>query len=107
MWNSLSPEVQKVILDVGKEYGKKLAGDIKTLEADIRSKMKSAGATVIDLPRSEVKAWAAVSEKESLEKWVKKAEERKQPGKVLMDRAKKLVRKILKVATSSEYIPEA
>jgi TRAP-type C4-dicarboxylate transport system substrate-binding protein len=96
VWNSLSPEVQKAISDVGKEYGKKLAGDIKTLEAEIRGKMKSAGATVVDLPVSEVNAWAAASEKESLEKWVKKAEEQKQPGKALMDRAKKLAEKYSK-----------
>lgn len=96
VWDGLSTEVQKAISDVGKEYGKRIAGDIKTLEAEIRGKMKSAGATVIDLPVSEVNAWAAASEKESLEKWVKKAEEQKQPGKALMDRAKKLVEKYSK-----------
>ncbi|HOP86713.1 MAG TPA: TRAP transporter substrate-binding protein DctP [Syntrophorhabdaceae bacterium] len=96
VWNSLSPEVQKVMLEIGKEYGKKLADDIKKLEADIRTKMKSAGATVLDLPVTEVNAWAAASEKESLEKWLKKAEEQKQPGKALMDRAKKLIEKYSK-----------
>jgi len=96
VWDGLSPDVQKVITDVGKEYGKKIASEIKTLEVDIKNKMKTAGATVIDLPVSEVNAWAAASEKDSLEKWVKKAEEQKQPGKVLMDRAKKLVEKYSK-----------
>jgi len=96
VWDGLSPDVQKVITDVGKEYGKKIASEIKTLEVDIKSKMKTAGATVVDLPVSEVNAWAAASEKESLEKWVKKAEEQKQPGKGLMDRAKKLVEKYSK-----------
>lgn len=96
VWDGLSPDVQKVITDVGKEYGKKIASEIKTLEIDIKNKMKTAGATVVDLPVSEVNAWAAASEKDSLEKWVKKAEEQKQPGKALMDRAKKLVEKYSK-----------
>ncbi|HOE16114.1 MAG TPA: TRAP transporter substrate-binding protein DctP [Syntrophorhabdaceae bacterium] len=96
VWDGLSPEVQKVISEVGKEYGKKIAGEIKTLEVDIRSKMKAAGATVVDVPVSEVNAWADASEKESLEKWIKKAEEQKQPGKALMERAKKLAEKYSK-----------
>jgi TRAP-type C4-dicarboxylate transport system substrate-binding protein len=96
VWDGLSPELQKVISDVGREYGKKIASEIKTLEVDIRNKMKAVGVTVVDLPVSEVNAWAAQCEKESLEKWVKKSEEQKQPGKALMERAKKLVEKYSK-----------
>jgi TRAP-type C4-dicarboxylate transport system substrate-binding protein len=93
VWNGLSPEVQKVIAEVGREYGKMLAGEIVTLEADIRNKMKAAGATLVDLPVAEVNSWAAMCENASLERWVKTAEEQRQQGKALMERAKHLVEK--------------
>jgi TRAP-type C4-dicarboxylate transport system substrate-binding protein len=93
VWDNLGPEVQKMISEVGKEYGKKIAGDIKTLEIDITKQMKTAGTTLVDVPVSEVNAWADACENASLEKWVKTAEEQKQPGKALMERAKKLADK--------------
>lgn len=60
-FNSFSPEIQKILLDTGKDIELKAAREIIPLKYnELMKKYKAAGITFIDFPDSEIAKWAAL-----------------------------------------------
>lgn len=60
MWDSMPPEVQKVLADVGEEYSQKLAVQMQTIAGIFEKKMEEEGTKFSTLPEAERKKWATM-----------------------------------------------
>lgn len=58
VWNKISPANQKIILEVGAEAGKNLAGRTDKMIEDAIVTIKASGGTIIDFPAPEKAKWA-------------------------------------------------
>ncbi|MBW1971846.1 MAG: hypothetical protein DRG20_00070 [Deltaproteobacteria bacterium] len=92
-WKKLSPDIKKIISDVGKEYSKIEADKIIALEKEYKEKMKAKGCEIIEISKDEVKKWASICEEASKSKWLKRAQKEGVKGKELMERSSKLIKK--------------
>jgi TRAP-type C4-dicarboxylate transport system substrate-binding protein len=92
-WNSLSSEDQKVIAEVGREYGEFQSGKIIELEQDYINQMAAKGTIVSIAPKEEVAQWANNCEADAKARWVKEAQEKGFPGKELMQLVSELIQK--------------
>jgi TRAP-type C4-dicarboxylate transport system substrate-binding protein len=83
VFESFPPEIQKIFIEVGKEYTKKLA-EAQTARADnaIRD-MKKGGAKVVTLSPAEQKRWAGKLPNIPME-WAASMEAKGQPGKAML-----------------------
>ncbi|MCJ7717726.1 MAG: TRAP transporter substrate-binding protein DctP, partial [Anaerolineales bacterium] len=91
--NKLPEDVQKAILEAGKEYSEIEAAKILALEQDYGDKMKKAGCTITEISNEEVKKWANLIEPESKVKWLDKLKAQGTQSKEIMDRASQLIEK--------------
>jgi len=99
VFESFPPEMQKIFIDVGKMYNKKLA-EAQAARADqAMAAMKAGGATVVYLSENERKRWADKLPNVPMQ-WAESMEEKGLPGKAMLkgyldglrDRGVKLVR---------------
>jgi TRAP-type C4-dicarboxylate transport system substrate-binding protein len=76
-WNKLSPDIQKVFLEVREEYPIKFAEfDMKDTENSYQI-IKDAGKEVIEFPSSETKRWEALIDLQKMnEEWIEEASKR-------------------------------
>jgi TRAP-type C4-dicarboxylate transport system substrate-binding protein len=83
VFDSFPPEIQKIFIDVGKEYTKKLA-EAQAARADSAVQtMKDGGAKVVVLSPAEQKRWAAKLPNVPKE-WAASMEEKGLPGKAML-----------------------
>jgi len=83
IFESFPPEMQKIFIEVGKEYTKKLA-EAQTARANKAvADMKKAGAKVVYLSVTEQKKWAAKLPNIPME-WAAAMEAKGQPGKAML-----------------------
>jgi TRAP-type C4-dicarboxylate transport system substrate-binding protein len=83
VFDSFPPEVQKIFIDVGKQYNKKLA-EAQAARADkAMTAMKKAGAKVVYLSDAERKQWADKLPNVPME-WAQSMEKKGLPGKAML-----------------------
>ena len=95
-WDKLPGDVQKAIMDAGKEYSEIEAEKIIALDKDYGDKMKKAGCTIIRINKDEVKKWADLIEAETKAKWLENVKSEGTKGKEIMDQAVQLIEKYSK-----------
>ena len=84
LFESMSPETQKVFRDVGIEYSQRVAATVKNLAGVFEKKMIEEGAKVVEFPAAERKLWATTMPNIAKE-WVKRNEERGVPAKKVLE----------------------
>jgi TRAP-type C4-dicarboxylate transport system substrate-binding protein len=95
-WDSLSPDVQKIMEESGGPQMSEMAGtsydiyDLKGIEAG-----EKAGATFYTLPAEEKKRWVDRS-RSVTEKWIADTEAKKLPGKKIYEETQQLLTKFSK-----------
>jgi len=83
VFDSFPPEVQKIFIDVGREYDRKLAEAQAARAGKAMEIMKQGGATVIYLSEAERKRWADKLPNVPME-WAQTMEEKGLPGKAML-----------------------
>jgi TRAP-type C4-dicarboxylate transport system substrate-binding protein len=83
VFDSFPPEVQKIFIDVGKEYDKKLAEAQAARAGKAMEMMKKGGAKVIYLSDGERKRWADKLPNVPME-WAETMEKKGLPGKAML-----------------------
>jgi TRAP-type C4-dicarboxylate transport system substrate-binding protein len=83
VFEGFPPEVQKIFLDVGKEYNKKLAEAQAARASKAMAAMQKAGAKVIYLSDAERARWASKLPNVPMD-WVKSMEAKGLPGKAML-----------------------
>jgi len=82
-WNSFSPELQKVFLEVGEEYEEKSAQAALDWDKEALEQMQAEGLEIVDLSKEEQVAWAGMID--NLPKqWIEEANADGFPGTELM-----------------------
>jgi len=84
VFDSFPPEVQKIFIDVGREYDRKLAEAQAARAGKAMEIMKQSGATVIYLSDAERKRWADKLPNVPME-WAQTMEEKGLPGKAMLE----------------------
>jgi TRAP-type transport system periplasmic protein len=79
LYDSMPPEVQKVLQETGAEYSQRLAAMLTKLSVEFQEKMKNEGAKIIDLQQAERQKWASTMPNIAQE-WVKRNTERGLPA---------------------------
>jgi TRAP-type C4-dicarboxylate transport system substrate-binding protein len=83
VFESFPPEIQKIFIEVGKMYNKKLA-EAQAARADkAMAAMKAGGATVVYLSEEERKRWADKLPNVPME-WAASMEKKGLPGKAML-----------------------
>lgn len=87
-WNKLSPDIQKIMIDIGKENSDRFGKSSMEKRDDICNKWKSKyGVEIINLPASDRDALFSLPEIVSIkENWIKDMEKKGLPGKLVIDR---------------------
>lgn len=83
LFDSMSPETQKIFRDVGVEYSQRVSATMKTLAGVFEKKMGEEGAKVSVFPPAERKKWATTMPNIAKD-WVKRNEERGVPAKKVL-----------------------
>ncbi len=83
VFEGFPPQVQKIFIDVGKEYNKKLAEAQAARASKAMVAMQNAGARVIYMSDAERARWADKLPNVPME-WVKSMEAKKLPGKAML-----------------------
>ena len=83
VFDAFPPEMQKIFIEVGKEYTAKLADAQAARAESAIQAMKEGGATVVYLSEAEQKRWAQKLPNIPME-WAASMEERGQPGKAML-----------------------
>ena len=84
LFDSMSPETQKIFRDVGAEYSQRVSGTMKTLAGVFEKKMGEEGAKISEFPPAERKKWATTMPNIAKD-WVKRNEERGEPAKKVLE----------------------
>ena len=84
LFDSMSPETQKVFRDVGIEYSQRVAVTVKNVAGLFEKKMIEEGAKVSEFPAAERKRWATTMPNIGKD-WVKRNEERGVPAKKVLE----------------------
>jgi TRAP-type C4-dicarboxylate transport system substrate-binding protein len=84
LFDSMSPETQKVFRDVGIEYSQKVSATMKGLAGLFEKKMADEGAKISTFPAAERKKWATTMPNIAAE-WVKRNEERGIPARKMLE----------------------
>jgi TRAP-type C4-dicarboxylate transport system substrate-binding protein len=84
LFDSMSPETQKIFRDVGVEYSQRVSTTMKTLAGVFEKKMAAEGAKISDFPPAERKKWATTMPNIATD-WVKRNEERGVPAKKVLE----------------------
>lgn len=84
LFDSMSPETQKIFRDVGVEYSQRVSATMKTLAGVFEKKMAEEGAKISDFPPAERKKWATTMPNIAKD-WVKRNEERGVPAKAVLE----------------------
>ena len=84
VFESFPPEVQKIFIEVGKEYTKKLAEAQAARASKAMEAMKAGGATVTVLSEAERKRWADKLPNVPME-WAASMEKKGLPGKAMLN----------------------
>lgn len=84
LFDSMSPETQKIFREVGVEYSKRLAGLMKNAAGLFEKKMGEEGAKIVTFPPAERKKWATTMPNIAKD-WVKRNEERGLPAKKVLE----------------------
>ena len=84
LFDSMSPETQKIFRDVGAEYSQRVSATMKTLAGVFEKKMGEEGAKISVFPPAERKKWATTMPNIAKD-WVKRNEERGVPAKKVLD----------------------
>jgi TRAP-type C4-dicarboxylate transport system substrate-binding protein len=84
VFDSMSPETQKIFRDVGAEYSQRVAATLQNVAALFEKKMAAEGAKISVFPAAERKKWATTMPNIATD-WVKRNEERGVPAKKVLD----------------------
>lgn len=84
LFDSMSPETQKIFRDVGAEYSQRVSATMKTLAGVFEKKMAEEGAKISDFPAAERKKWATTMPNIAKD-WVNRNEERGEPAKKVLE----------------------
>jgi TRAP-type C4-dicarboxylate transport system substrate-binding protein len=84
LFDSMSPETQKILRDVGVEYSQRVSATMKNLAGVFENKMAAEGAKISDFPPAERKKWATTMPNIAKD-WVKRNEERGVPAKKVLE----------------------
>lgn len=84
LFDSMSPETQKIFRNVGVEYSQRVSATMKNLAGVFEKKMAAEGAKIFDFPPTERKKWATTMPNIALD-WVKRNEERGVPAKKVLE----------------------
>lgn len=83
LYDSMPPEVQKVLQEVGTEYTRRVAATLSTLAAQFETKMAAEGAIISEFPKEQRLKWATTMPNIAQD-WVKRNEERKLPARLVL-----------------------
>jgi TRAP-type transport system periplasmic protein len=83
LFDSMSPETQKIMRDVGVEYSQRVSATMKNLAGIFEKKMAAEGAKISVFPPAERKKWATTMPNIAAD-WVKRNEERSVPAKKVL-----------------------
>lgn len=84
LFDSMSPQTQKILRDVGVEYSKRVSATMKKLAGIFEKKMAAYGTHISVFPQAERKKWA-MTMPNIAENWVKFNEKRNIPAKKVLD----------------------
>ena len=84
LFDSMSPETQKIFRDVGAEYSQRVSATMKTLAGVFEKKMAAEGAKISDFPAAERKKWATTMPNIAKD-WVNRNEDRGEPAKKVLE----------------------
>ena len=84
LFDSMSPETQKIFRDVGAEYSQRVSETMKNLAGVFEKKMAEEGAKITEFPREERKKWATTMPNIAKD-WVSRNEERGDPAKKVLE----------------------
>jgi TRAP-type C4-dicarboxylate transport system substrate-binding protein len=84
LFDSMSPETQKIMRDVGVEYSQRVSATMKNLAGVFEKKMAAEGAKISVFPPAERKKWATTMPNIAKD-WVKRNEARGIPAKKVLE----------------------
>lgn len=84
LFDSMSPETQKIFRDVGAEYSQRVSATVQKLAAVFQKKMADEGAKISVFPSAERKKWATTMPNIAKD-WVKRNEGRGVPAKKVLE----------------------
>jgi TRAP-type C4-dicarboxylate transport system substrate-binding protein len=84
LFDSMPPEMQKILKDVGAEYGRKVSATVMNLASIFEKKMAEEGAIFSQLPASERKKWAMTMPNIAKD-WVERNEARGLPARKVLE----------------------
>lgn len=94
-WNKLPVDIQKIMVDVGREHQQKLLEFLKATETAAIKTMESKGLEINDFPKAERDKWVAASP-DFLNVWAEDAEKKGLPGKEYVKRFNEIQAKLKK-----------
>ena len=83
LYDSMPPDVQKILQEVGTEYTRRVATTLSTLAAQFETKMAAEGAIITEFPKDQRLKWATTMPNIAQD-WVKRNEERKLPARLVL-----------------------
>ena len=83
LYDSMPPEVQKILQEVGAEYTRRVATTLSALAAQFEAKMAAEGAIISEFPKEQRLKWATTMPNIAQD-WVKRNEERKLPARLVL-----------------------
>lgn len=84
LFDSMSPETQKILRDVGVDYSQRVSATMQKAAGIFEKKMAEEGAKISDFPPDERKKWATTMPNIAKD-WVQRNEERGIPAKKILD----------------------
>jgi TRAP-type C4-dicarboxylate transport system substrate-binding protein len=83
LYDSMPPDVQRILQEVGAEYTRRVAATLTALAEQFEKKMAAEGAIISDFPKDQRQKWAATMPNIAQD-WVKRNEERKLPARIVL-----------------------